>query len=79
MQLEDTATYLSLKDRVALITGGSSGIGASIVKRFCEQGSQVFFIDNDRSTEGAMAHPRKRSGNDAPSMLKTKTGARRNR
>lgn len=32
------AQYPSLKDRSVLVTGGGSGIGAQIVRRFCEQG-----------------------------------------
>jgi 3-oxoacyl-[acyl-carrier protein] reductase len=32
-----------LQDKVALITGGSRGIGASIVRRYAEEGAQVAF------------------------------------
>ena len=40
-----TAKYLDLKNKRVFITGGGSGIGASIVQHFCEQKSQVFFVD----------------------------------
>lgn len=39
------ARYPSLQDRVAFITGGGSGIGASMVEAFVEQGAQVAFVD----------------------------------
>jgi D-xylose 1-dehydrogenase len=42
------ATYPSLHDRAVLVTGGASGIGASIVEHFCAQGSRVAFLDVDR-------------------------------
>jgi len=41
------ATYPSLRDRVVLITGGSSGIGAVIVEHFALQGARVAFLDID--------------------------------
>ncbi len=41
------AHYPSLKDRVVLITGGATGIGASIVTHFARQGSRVAFLDID--------------------------------
>ena len=40
-----TAIYNDLKNKRVFITGGGSGIGASIVEQFCEQGAEVFFID----------------------------------
>ena len=40
-----SAIYKDLKNKRVFITGGGSGIGASIVEHFCEQGAEVFFID----------------------------------
>jgi len=37
------ATYPSLRDRVVFISGGSSGIGAELVRAFATQGSRVAF------------------------------------
>ena len=39
------ATYPSLRGRVALITGGATGIGESLVCHFARQGSRVAFFD----------------------------------
>ena len=43
------AQYPSLQDKVVLITGGATGIGASMVEHFAAQGSRVVFIDEDES------------------------------
>ena len=39
------AKYFDLKNKRVFITGGGSGIGASIVEHFCEQDSEVYFVD----------------------------------
>ena len=39
------ASYPSLEDRVAFVTGGASGIGASIVEHLCAQRVRVAFVE----------------------------------
>jgi len=39
------ATYPSLKDRSVFVTGGGSGIGASLVRHFAGQQCKVAFVD----------------------------------
>jgi len=38
-------TYSSLRDRAVFISGGATGIGASIVEHFAAQGARVVFVD----------------------------------
>ena len=47
VEVRDTpgAVYPSLRGRHVVVTGGASGIGASIVHAFARQGSRVSFID----------------------------------
>src|SRR5450432_3623207 len=49
------ATYPSLKGRTVFVSGGGSGIGASIVEHFAEQGSKVAFVDIDEAASNALA------------------------
>ena len=49
------ATYPDLKDKVVLITGGASGIGASMVEAFAAQGARIGFLDIDTARGEALA------------------------
>ena len=49
MTQERLAIYPSLRDKVVFITGGGSGIGASIVEAFVRQGAKVGFVDIDEA------------------------------
>lgn len=49
------ASYPSLKNRVAFVSGGASGIGAEIVRAFAGQGARVAFIDVQRAAGAALA------------------------
>ena len=50
------ATYPSLADRVVLITGGASGIGADTVRAFAANGARVAFFDLQQRAGDALAH-----------------------
>ena len=49
------ATYPSLVDRTVVITGGATGIGASMVEQFAGQGARVGFIDIDAAAGTSLA------------------------
>ena len=44
-----------LENKVALVTGGASGIGEGIVRRFCSEGASVLLADVDRTRGLAVA------------------------
>ncbi len=50
-----TASYPSLARRCVFISGGGSGIGASMVRAFAAQGALVAFIDTDEAASRALA------------------------
>lgn len=49
------AIYPSLRDRVAFVTGGASGIGAEEVTQFAVQGARVAFVDIAEEPARALA------------------------
>jgi len=49
------ASYPSLKGRTVVVSGGGSGIGEQIVRRFAEQGSRVGFLDIAKDASEALA------------------------
>ncbi len=63
------ATYPSLEDKVVLVTGGGSGIGAAIVEHFCRQRSKVAFVDIDTAASEALVDRIAGEGHPAPLFL----------
>lgn len=53
--MTEFATYPSLKGRTVFITGGASGIGATFVQSFADQGCKVGFVDLDEVAGKALA------------------------
>jgi NAD(P)-dependent dehydrogenase (short-subunit alcohol dehydrogenase family) len=45
--MSNDATYPSLRDRVAFVSGGASGLGAEFVRQLAAQGARVAFVDVD--------------------------------
>ena len=48
--MQDTATFPDLKGASVFITGGGSGIGASLTEGFIAQGAQVAFVQRSDAT-----------------------------
>lgn len=63
------ASYPTLRARSVLVTGGGSGIGAQIVRRFCEQNSRVAFIDLNADAGAATVQAIERDGLATPVFL----------
>jgi len=60
------AVYPSLRDRVVLITGGASGIGASLVEHFARQSARVAFLDLNHAAAKSLTDSLSAAGLRAP-------------
>jgi NAD(P)-dependent dehydrogenase (short-subunit alcohol dehydrogenase family) len=66
---ETFATYPSLRDRVVLVTGGASGIGAEHVAQFVRQGAKVALLDIADAAAAALIDTLRQDGLPAPLYL----------
>jgi NAD(P)-dependent dehydrogenase (short-subunit alcohol dehydrogenase family) len=63
------ASYPSLEDRAVFVTGGGSGIGASIVEHLCAQRARVAFVDIQREASQALVERLEARGLPAPVFI----------
>ncbi len=62
------ASYPSLRDKVAVVTGGASGIGEKIVEAFAAQGSRVAFLDIQDDAAASLVRDIQQKGHPAPTF-----------
>ena len=60
--IDKPAIYPSLKSKSVIVTGGGSGIGESLVRHFCAQGSNVAFVDMAEAPSKALVNELAASG-----------------
>jgi D-xylose 1-dehydrogenase len=58
--------YASLRDRVVFVSGGSSGIGAELVRAFAQQGARVAFCGTRPDGGAALIDELEKAGHAAP-------------
>jgi D-xylose 1-dehydrogenase len=63
------ASYPSLEERAVFVTGGGSGIGASIVEHLCEQRARVAFVDIQHEASRALVKRIRERGAPAPAFI----------
>ena len=62
--------YFDLENKRVFITGGGSGIGASIVEHFCEQNAEVYFIDINEDDSNKLVTECKNKKLSVPNFIK---------
>lgn len=67
--LTNTAVYSSLEGKSVFITGGGSGIGESLVRHFCAQGSRVAFVDVAEAPSRQLVEALAAGGGAAPLFI----------
>ena len=60
------AIYPSLRNKVVFVTGGASGIGASEVAHFAEQGARVAFVDINDAAAAELTASLRNAGHPEP-------------
>ena len=62
--------YFDLKGKRALVSGGASGIGSSIVEHLCEQSVEVYFFDIDKKEAQKTIYRIKKKKFKIPTFIK---------
>ncbi len=60
---------MRLKDKVALVSGGASGIGAAVVRRFVKEGAYVWFGDVNEKAGNYLSQEFVNCGNSSKFMM----------
>lgn len=68
-QIDKPAVYPSLAGRSVFVTGGGSGIGASLVEHFAAQSAKVCFVDIADESAGAVVEAIRSKGHPAPHFI----------
>ena len=58
-----------LKDKTAIVTGGASGIGRAIAKKFAASGARVCILDMDSAQAETLVHEIKAAGGNAEAEI----------